>query len=414
MRIDSDFPLEAVPASARKSFASLTWVLFGFTFFSATMWTGGRIGAGASGPGELVLVLLGGNLLLGLYVAALAVISQRSGLSAALQLRLSLGRQGNRLAEALLGLTQVGWYAWGTATIARMVADYTGLHGNWEKLFMVAMAILATGSAIWGFRSLKWLSLVSVPLLSAFVVMVVVRAVTDWPAELATPNPAEAISPSKALTIIIGTYVSGGTQVGNWSRFGQRPSHALIAALLAFFVGNGLMIAAGALCGLVYQEADFVTLMGLQGMLGTGVLLLFLNLWTTQNNTIYGFAMAGCAFFGTSRRVLVTVSGCALGLSLAAMGIYEWLVPYLVLMGTTIPPLGGLVMAEHLTRSWHRSPGDQSIRLNALIAYLGGALAAVLLPGVSAVNGVAVAFLLYVAFRRVEHSGERTGGGHRC
>ena len=43
---DKDYSLEAVPESARKGFRSMFFVMLGFTFFSASMSVGAKLGNG--------------------------------------------------------------------------------------------------------------------------------------------------------------------------------------------------------------------------------------------------------------------------------------------------------------------------------------------------------------------------------
>ncbi|MDT9086553.1 cytosine permease, partial [Escherichia coli] len=70
--------------------------------------------------------------------------------------------------------------------------------------------------------------------------------------------PSESMSVAAAITVIIGTFISGGTQATNWSRFAKTPKIAVIATLAAFFIGNGLMLLTGALGTMIYQQADIV------------------------------------------------------------------------------------------------------------------------------------------------------------
>src|SRR5471032_2549169 len=59
----NDYPLSEVPMHARKSFASTAMVFLGFTFFTATMFAGGKLGVAFS-FGEMMAVIVVGNLLL--------------------------------------------------------------------------------------------------------------------------------------------------------------------------------------------------------------------------------------------------------------------------------------------------------------------------------------------------------------
>ena len=79
----SDYPLTEVPRSDRRGLVSTSLVLLGFTFFTSTMWAGGTLGK-AFTIGELLWIILAGNLLLGGYAATLAYIACKSGLNSVL------------------------------------------------------------------------------------------------------------------------------------------------------------------------------------------------------------------------------------------------------------------------------------------------------------------------------------------
>jgi len=91
-----DYPLSPVPAGARKDFVSTLWVLLGFTFFTATMWAGGTIGASFPFWPDLVVIICLGNAILGAYVALLGVVAQRTGLTSVLLAREAFGTWGKR------------------------------------------------------------------------------------------------------------------------------------------------------------------------------------------------------------------------------------------------------------------------------------------------------------------------------
>ncbi len=52
------------------------------------------------------------------------------------------------------------------------------------------------------------------------------------------------------------------------------------------------MIVACALGVMVYQQPDVVEVSMMLGRLLAGALLLFLNIWTTQDNTVYIFSVS--------------------------------------------------------------------------------------------------------------------------
>ena len=74
------------------------------------MFAGGKVGLAFDFKTMLWTAVIG-NLLLGLYAAALGLIACRSGLNSVLMGRFCFGEVGSRLSDFLLGFTQIGWYA---------------------------------------------------------------------------------------------------------------------------------------------------------------------------------------------------------------------------------------------------------------------------------------------------------------
>ena len=399
---DSDYPLSEVPSGARQGLFSTAILLFGFTFFTATMFAGGKIGM-AFDFTTLLWAAVIGNLLLGLYAAVLGLIACRSGLNSVLMGRFCFGEVGSKLSDMLLGFTQIGWYAWGTATIAIVLVKILGLP---ESLTIPLMVLFGFGfcvTAFIGYKGLDLLSRVAVPAMLVLLVASLWIATRDigGMAGLLAVQPKESMSLSMAITLVFGTFVSGATQATNWTRFAKSSRVAVLASLFGFFIGNGLMIIAGAYGAIVYQQPDVVEVLVLQGLSMAAVIMLFLNLWTTQDNTIYNFAAAGCNLLRTGKRKTVTLAGAAIGTLLAIGGMYEMLIPFLILLGSIIPPIGGVIMADFFYGHRARYPKLADVRLPTfnwvgLGAYLIGALSAYFSPWVAPLVGIAVAAVAYV------------------
>ncbi|MBC9220027.1 cytosine permease, partial [Klebsiella pneumoniae] len=83
MSNSNDFPLVEAPAAGRKGVFSIAMVLFSFTFFTGTMFAGGKLGVSFSIVNLLWIAVIG-NALLALYAASLGWIAARSGLNTVL------------------------------------------------------------------------------------------------------------------------------------------------------------------------------------------------------------------------------------------------------------------------------------------------------------------------------------------
>jgi cytosine permease len=403
-----DYPLSPVPAHARKSMVSLAPLLIGFTLYSGTLFAGGIVGPSFTFFPDLILVILVGNLILGLYAAALGYIAGQTGLNTVLLARFSFGAVGSRWVDFILGFTQIGWYAWGSGLIADLLNTVVGFPTSLNWLLIIGVTYGFCVTAYIGYQALDWLSRIAVPAMVILMLWSLTVATGDaggW-SGLTAMTPSEPLPLTVAITIIVGTFVSGGTQATNWSRFATSGRTAAIATLIAFFLGNGFLIFSGAYSALVYDNSDIVQVMVQQGLLVWGLILFFLNMWTTQDNTIYAFSVAGAHAFRTPKRHLVVLTGATIALALTFGGIYasEQFVNFLVLLGTFIPPIGGVIMADF----WLYRRGvlpDLSIPQAAMNwvgigSYVVAAAIAYFAPGITPLNGIIAAFALYAVSSR--------------
>lgn len=417
MNSAGEFPLSEAPASARKGLLSISMVLFSFTFFTGTMFAGGKLGMAFSFT-DMLWVAFIGNSLLALYAAGLAFIASRSGLNTVLMGRFCFGEAGSRLSDFLLGFAELGWYAWGTATVAIVLVKILGLSEGLTTPLMVLFGFGFSITALVGYKGLDVLSRVSVPLMFALL-MVSMYLATGHAGGfkgLAAVIPHETMNFSAAVTMVFGTFASGATQATNWTRLSRTGRVAIIASALSFLLGNGLMVVAGAWCAIVYQQADIVEVMILQGLSFAAVIMLCLNLWTIQGPTIYNVSAAACHLLRTPRRRTMTLISAAVGVVLAIGGMYELLIPFLVLLGSIIPPVGGVIMADFWYRHHGKYPVLATTRLprynfKGLLAYAVGAVLAYCSPWVAPLVGIAVAALCYIGL--MQFNGSRAGSWPR-
>ena len=402
MSSPGDFPLSEAQRSARKGLLPLSMALFSFTFFTGTMFAGGKLGMAFNFVDMLWIAAIG-NTLLALYAAALALIASRSGLNTVLMGRFCFGEAGSRLSDFLLGFAELGWYAWGTATVAIVLVKMLGLAEGFTLPLMVFFGMGFSITAIIGYKGLDVLSRVSVPLM--FVLLIVSMYIATQHvggfSGLAAVIPQQTMTVSAAITMVFGTFASGATQATNWTRLSRSGRIAVTASVVSFLLGNGLMIVAGAWCAMVYQQADIVEVMMLQGLSFAAVVMLCLNLWTIQGPTIYNVAAATCHLVRSERRRTMTLLAAAVGVLLAMGGMYEMLIPFLVLLGSVIPPIGGVIMADFWFRHRGKYPALASVQLPrynlaGLTAYAVGALLAYLSPWIAPLVGIGASAIVYI------------------
>ncbi|MCQ1059155.1 cytosine permease [Photobacterium sp. DNB23_23_1] len=385
---DNNYSLGPVPQSARKGILSLTMVMLGLTFFSASMWTGGALGTGLSYHDFFLAVLIG-NLILGIYTSFLGYIGASSGLSTHLLARFSFGSKGSWLPSILLGGTQVGWFGVGVAMFAIPVHKATGIDTN---LLILLSGLLMTVTVYFGIAALMILSAIAVSaiaLLGGYSVFEAVGSTggIDGLKAIAPENPIEF---STALALVVGSFVSAGTLTADFVRFGKKPMGAVMVTMTAFFIGNSLMFIFGAAGAAATGQSDISEVMIAQGLLIPAVIVLGLNIWTTNDNALYASGLGFSNVTGLPSKYLSMANG--LVGTLCALWLYNNFIGWLTFLSAAIPPIGGIIIADFL-KSRHRyndfaNTEFKAVNWAAILGVVIGVAAGHFLPGVVPINAV--------------------------
>ena len=404
-KVDQDYPLTHVPASARRGLISISCVLIGLTFFTPTMASGASLGA-CFNFDQLIIIITGGSIILGLYVAAMCAMGAKTGLTAVLQSKYTFGVIGAKWSDIILGGTQVFWYAITGEYMGSLFSSALGMEGEGWKIFWILVWGLIMGvTALFGVRAMSYVSYVAIPAMGILMVIVIIMALKEAGSMegLRAIAPTSEMTVASAITVIVGTFASGGTQAGNWARFAKTAKTAFVAGLLGFLVGNGIMIFSGMLGGLVFGTGDLIELMISMGIIFWALIILTLNIWTTNNATAYAFGMAGAEMFNKPNKNPFIIGGIIIALLMAIFGISNYFIPALNLLGTFVPPVGGVMIGDYLFVYKRRLPRIEyvhfkKIRWAPLIAYVIACAVAYVCGvygiGIPALEGIIVAMLL--------------------
>ncbi|ARI75693.1 cytosine permease [Halobacillus mangrovi] len=391
-----DFALTAVPQSERQGFWKMLMVMMGLTFFSASMWSGGTLGAGLTFVQFMAVVLIG-NLILGAYTGALAYISAKTGLSTHLLSRYAFGEKGSYLASFLLGGTQVGWFGVGVVMFALPVQKVTGLDMTW---LIAGAGILMTATAFFGMKALMLLSFIAVPMITILGSFSVFKATESMGGleQLLQHAPSEQLGLAAALTICIGSFISAGTLTPDFTRFSKTKKSAVTSTVIAFFIGNSLMFLFGAIGAMATGKADISEVMFTQGLIIPAISVLGLNIWTTNDNALYASGLGFSSITKISKNKVVIFNGI-LG-TLTAMWLYNNFVGWLTMLGSALPPIGAIILIDYyLYRRNHSAAfaqqSFQQVKWTGIIAWAAGVAAAQWVPGIAPVNALITSILVY-------------------
>ena len=394
---DTDYSFEAVPQKARKGFLPMFFIMLGFTFFSASMSVGAKLGNGLDLSGFVWAVLIGG-MILAAYTGALGFIGSESGLSFDLLARRSFGRFGSYLPSAMISLTQIGWFGVGVAMFAIPAAEV--LHVN-PILLVVLGGVCMTASAYFGIKGMEIISYISVPLIAVLGIYSMVTATEQGGGLQAIfAQNAGSLTLFSGVGLVIGSFVSGGTATPNFTRFSKTRAIAVVTTVIAFFIGNTLRFAFGAVGGAFTEMDDIFYVMIAQGLTVPALVVLGANIWTTNDNALYTGGLGLSNITGVRKRPMVIVSG-VIG-TVAAIWLYNNFIGWLNFLNATLPPIGAIIILDYfLNRAKYRTEdeGKLSVNWGAVLGVVAGALVGNFVKwGIASVNAMAVACVCYLVF----------------
>ena len=404
---DLDYSSRPVDAAGRKSTLSMFMLMLGFTFFSASMWVGQQLAAGLNFSGFVWALILGG-LILAAYTGALGYIGAKTGLSLDMLARRSFGIKGSWLPSAMISFTQIGWFGVGLAMFAIPVAkEILGLEVTpdsmpWQGYLLVGIAgILMTASAYFGIKSLTIVSYIAVPAVAILGTVAMILAVKRGDLGLIEQfnQGTKDLGIIAGAGLVVGSFVSGGTATPNFTRFAKSGKVGLVTTIIAFFLGNSLMFLFGAVSSIYAGGNDIFEVMLNLNLFYMAVLVLGLNIWTTNDNALYSAGLGLSNITGCSKKSMVIVSGI-IG-TIAAVWLYWNFCGWLNVLNCTLPPVGIILIISYFMDGKKFLSGS-AVNVNwwAVAGVVAGAVVANLLHwGFPAINGMVVAALLYVVGR---------------
>lgn len=397
--VDIDYAENAVPVTARRSFLTMFMIMLGFTFFSASMWVGQQLADGLDLTGFIGALIVGGAIL-ALYTGLLGYVGAKTGLSLDLLARKAFGTKGSYLPSAMISFTQIGWFGVGVAMFAIPVAnELLGGSKAAEWALVIVAGICMTASAYFGIKSLTIVSYIAVPCVAILGTVAMILAVKRGDMTLVQQfaKSSGSLTVISGAGLVVGSFVSGGTATPNFSRFAKDGKTGVITTVIAFFLGNSLMFFMGGISSIYVGGNDIFEVMLNLNLFYLAVLVLGLNIWTTNDNALYSAGLGLANIFGQKKKPMVLISGI-FG-TLTAVWLYWNFCSWLNILNCTLPPCGIIIVLSYFLN--RKDYDDTEIRTvvnwYAVIGVILGAVVANLLHwGVASLNGMAVATVCYL------------------
>lgn len=404
MSLTQDYAIRPVPEAERKPFLNVSVTTGAWVIAMSTLWTGSVLAQGMPFAMVVNATILGMGILVA-YGAFMGWLGARYGVSTTVLAREAFGRAGSSLLGIVFALTLgIGWFGWQIAFFAQTLA--TMFPDAWLASYQPAVVwggSLMILTAFIGYRALSALSMFAVPLivaLSAWGLWVSLGAATQ-----AAP-PEATMSLFEGVSIVVGNAALGAVIFPDLTRYARTASIGALATCGGYFLGGVLAVLAGAAITASAGTAagNLPAAMAAVGMGFFAFLILLFAQWTTNDNNLYSGALGLANVVRLPKSVLCIAMGLV-GMVIALSGVENYFVPYLNFLSSYVPPIAGVVIADHWIvkrildgRDYQFGPGAEHAGINWLAVasvLAGGFLGGSLGFGITPINAIAIAFALY-------------------
>ncbi len=421
----------------RQSWPSIAMVWIGAMICVSSLMVGGILGNGMTLPQCAITVLIGYGIVC-VYMSFMGMQGCDTGLPTAVMAGSALGETGGKyIISAILAIACIGWFgiqaAVCGASFSSMLEAMTGVSiPIW--LCAVIWGVIMVSTACFGFKGLKWLNYIAVPLLIVVLIYGLITAVVrnDGVNVIAAYEPAASMGILSGVSLTVGSFAVGGSIAGDYCRFARNRGDVIKSSVLGVLPSGLLILLIGAVLSIVTGEYDISLILTAAGVPAIGLIALIAATWTTNVTNAYSGGLSLSILLGLDEKrshVCTAVAGIV-GTLLAAVGIMDKFQAFLTLLCALVPAFVGVMIADYWIlgkgrkENFHVRPG---VFWPGMAAFLVGAFAACLTSGtftyfpavaflnvnffIGPINGIVVAMILYAALSRLAGDRKRQGRG---
>lgn len=375
-----DWANSRVAMSERHSTMSIVAARMGFTVSATDLLYGMALGL-YFGFWTAILISLISSAIVSIVSILGGLMGQREGMTTAMCLRETFGREGVRAPAMVIAVIGVGFAGYSTGITANVLPGDSDLI---NLVYCVALGAIYTLICIVGFQyGLTWVGRISVPLMIVMVAVAAVFAVSHaggW-GEITSATPADAGSVTVAAMIGAGInkWMQGATVTPDVMRFGKNKASVYSSTLAEFMVGNFGFNTLGIIVGLGVGVGDLgqaFTAIGI-GVLAT--IAIFIQGFPHEVNNMYAASLSGRTATGLPRLYINIISGIlviAIAFYGVSQGILESFLGYLGWLGYVMPVIPGIMIADYFLVRRRRYSVDvsriEAVNVRALSALVLG------------------------------------------
>ncbi|MCH7822882.1 MAG: cytosine permease [Proteobacteria bacterium] len=418
---DPDFTRCPVPDNKTISWRNIAVVIFGIGITLPVFFVGSELNV-ALGFKDATIVLFFGCAIIAVMMAATSVVAARTRLSTYMILQFTFGATGVKPVNILLAITYLGYFAATGDIFGRAIHDSLQAFYGWDvpvTLCATVGSAVMSLTAVFGFSVVERFSTLAVPILAAFMMYVVYLASqqTEWDALLAIPGQG-GINFGQAISIVIGTNILMAVAAPDFTRFSKNDREA-VKTVTGLALGYPLIMLASGIPTLVTGEIDIMKIMISLKIAVPALTILVFATWTTNTVNLYAGILTLATVFKDTRTWKIALASSVIGTVGAALGVMDYFLPFVFFLGIATSPVAGIYLADFFVlhggkRDFADLEQVPAIGFAAYVSWLAGSGVAYMttytsatITTIPAVDGLLVAFLVYLAWHRLRRVGPR-------
>ncbi|QBY46604.1 cytosine permease (plasmid) [Arsenophonus nasoniae] len=423
MKISKDeYVFSRLPEEKKVSLFDITIVRIGMATSLAQFMLGATLGHRMTFIEAMIATTLG-SLVLVFVSFGLGYAGMKESLSTSVLSKMcGFGKIGSILIGFIISISSLGWFGINISLISQGFVN-TVFPNISLGLITVMTGLFFTILVSFGFNGLSITAKLAVPLFLMVILFVSLKEVFFSPINnfnFSHPN-GKLLSIGDAATMVAGLFIVGALITPDISRYCKNDKHVFWMIFSSILVGeffiNGIAILVSHALG-----TDNVVEIMLHSAGFIGLLTIILSAIKVNDTNLYSSSIHISAFLEaiTKRKSNYSVVTIILGLFgtlLSVLGILNYFVDFLSMLGVIFPPIAGVMLVDYYilktsrkildkTREKGLLPDDSSTPLigwSAIIACIIGTIVGVVLKfGIPSLNSILVAGLAYWVLMKVK------------
>ena len=252
-----------VKAEQRQSWLSIAMVWAGGMICVPCLMVGGVLSGGGLSIPQMVASIFIGYGLICAYMIFIGMQACDTGLPVSVMAEGALGRQGARyIISLLLTIACVGWFGIQSATcgtaFASMLASMLGMEapGTMTIVCSIVWGFIMLFTACAGFKGLKWLNYIAVPLLLIVCLYGIIAGIisNNGGAAITAYAPEQSAGLVFGISMTVASFALGGVISADYCRFAKRRIDVVKSSIVGVIPAGLFMLLTGAIMSIVTGE----------------------------------------------------------------------------------------------------------------------------------------------------------------